>query len=419
MKIIFYNVHCIDFVWKPLYYYFIKRFAAKKHNYMINYIKNNYDNFVFWVDWDYSSFPSGLDRFIPKQLEFYLWAILNGLNIFKLNVVFKSRIDSAYKNWVIFTYSFLWLTKWFKEKYSNKFITLVHLNHYLSNTSILTELFKYLNIDFFVAENDLNKNSKYFNKFFDYYNKPVYFLPYSFQDRFVNKRKFNLRRNLAFSTGSFFSFTEKDKMWSLKDLYDFFKIDSLHPMRRELYNHKYDLKDCIDVYNENYYKSRPKTFKWNENLLYKIFYKIKNQFIKYSNYWTFNIVDKFNEYKMFICSEELVWLPWISFVEWMSCWSAYIWLDDNMYKNIWLIPWKHYIWYDWTLKNLIEKVRYYQGHEDELERIADNWYKFVRRNFCWENVAKNFFGDIKLLQNRYIECWLKKNNLEFLCSFTK
>ena len=49
----------------------------------------------------------------------------------------------------------------------------------------------------------------------------------------------------------------------------------------------------------------------------------------------------------------------LGFVEGMACGSAYIGLDDPMYKDIGLIPGKHYITYDGTLEDLKSKIAYY------------------------------------------------------------
>lgn len=102
---------------------------------------------------------------------------------------------------------------------------------------------------------------------------------------------------------------------------------------------------------------------------------------------------------MFVAGEELCWLPPVAFMEWMACGSAYIGIDDNMYRDIGLIPWKHYIAYDGTLDNLIEKIRYYQEHSAELETIAQTGSDFVKKNLNWRVLAQKFFQDIERLRS--------------------
>jgi hypothetical protein len=135
-----------------------------------------------------------------------------------------------------------------------------------------------------------------------------------------------------------------------------------------------------------------------------------------SKHYNFNMCDKFNEYQMFLCCEELWWLPWIWFVEWMACWCAYIWKDDPMYRNIWLIPWIHYIWHNWKLDDIIKKITYYQNHQDELQIIAKNGENFINNNFRPEKIAKTFFNDLTSLSSKYdLKSW--KNGLKFTNSF--
>ena len=97
---------------------------------------------------------------------------------------------------------------------------------------------------------------------------------------------------------------------------------------------------------------------------------------------------------MFVVPEEANDLPGIGFVEGMACGSAYIGLDDRMYKDIGLIPGKHYITYDGTLEDLKSKIIYYQKNNDELEAIALAGCNFVRKNFNGNSVAKKFYNDL-------------------------
>jgi hypothetical protein len=122
-----------------------------------------------------------------------------------------------------------------------------------------------------------------------------------------------------------------------------------------------------------------------------------NWFIFWRNnkYFSFNIVEKYNEYTMFIAPEEIIWLPSINMVEWMACGCAYIWVEWPIYSDYWMISWEHYIWYDWTLDWLIKKIEYYQNHKNELEEIANNGYIFAINNFNGETNAKKFFDHFK------------------------
>jgi glycosyltransferase involved in cell wall biosynthesis len=101
-------------------------------------------------------------------------------------------------------------------------------------------------------------------------------------------------------------------------------------------------------------------------------------------------VQRYNEYRMFLCPEEVVDLPSIGFVEGMACGAAFIGIRDPMYSDIGLIDKVHYIGYDGTLQDILKKIAYYQKNEQELEQIAEAGYNFVRQNFNGPRVAKEF-----------------------------
>lgn len=127
----------------------------------------------------------------------------------------------------------------------------------------------------------------------------------------------------------------------------------------------------------------------------------------HKKYFSFNIVKKFNDYKMHFLGEEILGVPGIGFVEGMACGSAYIGLDSPMYRDYGLIPGVHYIAYDGTKEGLRATVEHYQKPENqaELERIAKAGCEFVRENFSGCVVAKNLMDRLKLEQQK----WLKEN----------
>jgi glycosyltransferase involved in cell wall biosynthesis len=125
----------------------------------------------------------------------------------------------------------------------------------------------------------------------------------------------------------------------------------------------------------------------------------KNKIEKDSSYYKLDIVDKYNEYKMFVVPEEVIGFPGIGFVEGMACGCAYIGLDHDMYKDLGMIPGKHYITFDGTLNNLLSTIDYYQKNQNELELIANNGYNFINKKFNKETVFLDFKKNINNLIN--------------------
>ena len=107
------------------------------------------------------------------------------------------------------------------------------------------------------------------------------------------------------------------------------------------------------------------------------------------------MVDKFNDYKMFICPEEIIDLPAVGFVEGMACGSAFIGIKNSMYKDLGMIDKVNYIAYDGSFDDLMIKINYYQNHPIELEEIAENGRKFIEINFNSEKVIKDLLNLFK------------------------
>jgi hypothetical protein len=125
---------------------------------------------------------------------------------------------------------------------------------------------------------------------------------------------------------------------------------------------------------------------------------------KQKKYFSFNMVEKFNDYKMCIIGEEILGVPGIGFVEGMACGAAYIGIDSPMYRDMGLIPGVHYIVYDGTKEDLRRVVEYYQQseHQQELEQIARTGCDYVRTNFNGEAVAKTLINGLVAEQERWL-----------------
>lgn len=249
--------------------------------------------------------------------------------------------------------------------------------------------------DAFVSEVDLSKND-FVNYYFNVKNVQTIICPYIFAERFEIRKEFVNRKNKAMAIGTL---STCEGIPEYEGYRTFFKTEWIQPMRLEIFKNKNKLKN-IDSYISYIYQGLMR-IKKTDNIFVKIFKKIYNKFHKQqSKYTSFDMVDKFNEYNMFICPEELVGMPGIGFVEGMACGTAYIGLDHPMYRCLGLIPGVHYITYDGTLKNLESVVEYYQNHLVELEKIAKTGSEYVRLNFNTQVVAEKFINQLLQLERK-------------------
>ena len=116
------------------------------------------------------------------------------------------------------------------------------------------------------------------------------------------------------------------------------------------------------------------------------------------------MVDKYNEYKMFICPEDVNGSYGIGTIEGMACGCAMIGWDYGAFEDMGMVAGKHYISYNGTIEDLKEKIKYYQmeEHQEELERIARIGCEYVRNNYSQEKVAERYYNNLKAIHDNQI-----------------
>ena len=383
-----------------LYKFLTRRKSIPKYSYIFEYfIKNKKENVLIYIDLSQNSFVNNkkLRKFkithLVTLVEFFLWALLNRVNIFNRKIIFNLNKITPKDIFLSSSYHNLDLNDRILELRPLKSIkTAFILQHSFADTEFISANAKDLNVNYFIAENNLYKNSEYFRKYFNWYKKDIYHIPYVFKDRFKNLKPFNKRKNICFATGTFEHLSNHTRYETFKK---FFNTETIHPMRKIIYDNLDNLGNVIDSRISDLYKNEVERKEVDGNFFQKVFARIFNMmYAKQSNYFKFDIVNEYNNSKMFVVPEEANDIPGIGSIEGMACGSAYIGLDDPMYKDIGLIPGIHYISYDGTLDDLRNKIIYYQSHNDELEAIALAGYNFVRKNFNGNSVAKKFYNDL-------------------------
>lgn len=252
--------------------------------------------------------------------------------------------------------------------------------------------FSSMGVNWFVNQIDVSQN-EFINHFFNLENVNIITLPYTFEDRFKSKKTFKQRKDKALSIGTISTVNGKGY-----DIYiEYMKNICLQPMRKIIFEKGSNM--YIDVYNNFLF-----TMGYNNeiNAHSRISDYIKGKISDWreagqTKYYTFDMVEKYNEYMMCVCGEEEVGLPGIGFVECMACGCAYIGLDHEMYRELGLIPGIHYITYDGTYEDLINVIQYYQNNVNELEEIAVQGKEYVLKNFNRNVVMNKFFKKLKCL----------------------
>jgi len=293
------------------------------------------------------------ETYIFKYIEIYLWLIINKINPFNVKISFN--ISNIKKDDTLLIFSNLNLDQDYRVSKNVSILSsidckkIVHLSHYIFKTKIISDNCKKINRMYFIAENNLKKNSKYFNYYFNFYEKQFFNIPYSVRKKFIYKNNFKLRKNKCLSLGSFQLYKKNNP--DIKEINEFYNSDTIHKIRKEIYFNKEKFKNYFKCLSEPIYKT-------------ETYFKAK--------YYDFDIVEQLNSYKMFIVGEEYGDSPGVLFAEGMKTGSVYLGYNNDIYKDLGMIDGVHYISHNNTLEDIVDKIIFYQSNIDKLENISRN-----------------------------------------------
>jgi len=399
MRIIIPNIHANFMLMTTSSVYIYKFSPAVKHSYLLKYLLNRDDIEVctYLNDRSFSLFtkgPNWLQKIFKKTLSpiEYRWILSkNGIKssqIKKLKGSEDIRHDDIVLAYNICADGLIDLN----QIDAFKALCMIHFSGRESEDAVITNA----KINCFYNECNLQQTSEIFRRYYTV-ERPWIVIPFVFAPRFENRKPFIERKIKAFSVGTI---TYKHN----PEFINVYGDPCDQPIRKLVKNNPEFFADTIDCYSRDYLEDDDvKVIKQTDNAFVKMYKRIHNRFNtgQQKKYFSFDMVEKFNEYKMHIVGEEILGVPGIGYVEGMACGSAYIGLDSPMYRDLGLIPGVHYISYDGTKEGLKSTIEFWQRAEnqEELERIADNGCKFVRKNFCGEKVAAAFIDKLIEIQN--------------------
>lgn len=257
--------------------------------------------------------------------------------------------------------------------------------------------FRFLpHFDCLVSESDIFSDSKLLNHSIHYAEKRFDCIvkPYAFRECFVRKVPFYRRKNKAVATGT----CRILHGLGCRDLRSAYHVNCLHPMRLNIYRHREEWGEYIDSKVSLWPDDELKREDSKKDIILGGVKELKDKYtLKYlgqKKYFSFDMADLYNEYKMAIIGEEVVGSPAVGFVEAMACGCVYIGLENGMYEKYGMKSGIHYIGYDGSSEDMLRKISYYQSHEKELEKIAESGYFFALEHFNGETVAENFYREI-------------------------
>lgn len=404
MRIVFVNLHSNWMLVKNSAVFLFKDSAAVKHKYLLDYLLSHseYEICSYINDRGFSIIRRGSDTFLKILNLFKYWEhriILkkNGIDPKKITVI--KRLQDIRPDDLVILYNIMTDNyRGMSGVHAFKALSMLHFHGRADEEALIKEA----NIGCFFNESNLQENSEIFRKYY-HINKPWVVHPFVFQERFKPIKPFSERKNKVFSTGTI-TYKEHEEFLSV------YGDPCDQPARKFVKDNPEFFKDTVDCYSSDYLEgSDVKLYLPTDNKIVRLYKQIHNRFHTghQKAYFSFNMAEKFNEYKMCLVGEEILGVPGIGYVEGMACGCAYIGLDSPMYRDLGLIPGVHYICYDGTKEGLKGVVEYYQQdeHQKELEQIAKAGCEYVRKNFNGSIVAEklicNLLEEQKWLNNKY------------------
>lgn len=366
---------------------------------LLDYLLSSSVSLSFASDLSHPSTVIGFLKRLRDGFELLLWCVLNRISLRKINFVF-SRNALADKD-VLFLMHYGNLTSE-TEKLALSGLQLalvlaeihipkaVHLTHYAYCAASGSRNLAALRPGLLIAENNLARNSPYYQKYFGKETDTFYCLPYVSANRFLKRKPLAQRINKLVVTGSI---TYKMKN---PEFIEFYQANELQPLRRRLYEQAAGYMREMDCLISDLAASRVPSNMVSGNKPDKPGQQHHPSDTQ-RDYYKKDIVDIYNAYTMFAVPEEICDLPAIGFVEGMACGTAYLGIRSPMYEDIGLVAGVHYIGYDGTVSDLMAKVSHYQEHPLEVERIAQEGYRFVRQQLSAQTVFGAFVERLREL----------------------
>lgn len=397
-RIVFVNLHANEFLLKPLNKYIWGQSCAFKHKYFLEYLLTNPDievcNYInpegFTI---VKSLPNPIMRLL-KKLRFLENSIVMKKNGLKGKIKFIKNKEDIHPDDIVIGYRHVPSSLAdMKDIAAFRFVHMIHFHGEQHDS----DLIKQAKPDFLINECDLSKTSEIFRRYYGWYNKPFLVHPFVAAPRFKRIKPFAERENRCFSTGTI---TYKHH----KEFIDTYGDPCDQPARKQILDNAEAIESHIACYNSDYLEdTNLKKYLPSDNIFkhyYKVWYNLTHSGHQ-KKYFSFDMVEKFNDFKMCLVGEEILGVPGIGFVEGMACGCAYIG-QRGLYEAYGMQEGVHYIGYDGTLEDLKTKISYYQQpeHQEELERIANAGYEFAEQNFRGADVAKNLLDKLIEAKNK-------------------
>lgn len=380
------NPHADDFVAVPVSFRLVGRRGVCKYKYLVEEPIRRGQRLSILVDGTLSSLidqqvfnrmPKWL-RGLILRVEIYFWLRLNGLTP---HADVHRSIDTVKDRMALYVFSYKNCVGSFDRRLaaiSSFECALINLSHYFIRTSEKAGNIAKLGNAHLISEANLLQNS-YFQHFFP--KAPlVSVVPFAVSNRFVVKRPLAERDAKCAATGSFHNLNEEEPRAYYRDFIDFFKTDTYHPVRKMLYRQRAELSDWLT--------SRISPYRELKNSSKSAGALLRNLLrldVVQSEYFSFDIVEFYNQHRFAIVGEELSGAPAVGFFEAMACGCVTLGQRGAYYTGLGLEPNLHYLPHDGTIEGIEKTIEQAIADPAHANRVSKAGIAYIASNCTHEH----------------------------------
>ena len=312
-------------------------------------------------------------RYIPRLLHFFLRFQLNPLDY---KFIFSLKDLNASVDVLVCFNGFPYLERNKPIKDFNG-LKIYHLMDYTYFPTISNEILQGAGVDFVFGYARYDKYCEFFQKKYPFYQNRVIPVAFGFASRFQEIFPFKERKNKVIALGAVNSFVDP-----IHNIDAFEELNQFYLKRGEKFTHKFR-----HVLVEN------------ETQLSDIMDSKLPHFPKVKDF-DYDIVQIFNQYKMFVSCESLQYFPPAKSFEGPACGSVLVCSEHPCFSDYGFEDGVNCIKHrEFDLNNFQDKISFYLNNLDKLEEVQKRGTQFVRDNYTHQKIAQYVYSKIFSISN--------------------
>lgn len=345
------------------------------HNYVLELVKKGFVKYLYFDGLDFrNNYGLPLLRLLEELKKQYNWADL-GLD--KTEIIFSSK-KLRNKCDVLLNFNSARVEEFTEGVRKFDGLKIFHLMDYfwIDPGSRKYQRLKDYGVDYLFNYSSPDKYCPYFKKYFPDYIGKVIPVSFGFSPRFKEEKSFEERKKKCVALGSVNPFRPADSdPINYIETANFYKNEKwLHRFRRMLVENKDQLFGVMDS-------------------MLPVFPEYKD--------FKYDLVEKFNEYQMFVSDETMFYFPTAKTYEGPASGAVMVCSDHPCFTDLGFIDGVNCIKHrQLDILDFKEKVNYYIKNEDKLEKIQKAGTDFVLKEYSHSAIADKLYLDISEICNR-------------------